>query len=113
MTERGFYDEVDAKTISEIATGLLNSKKMLSRYKKAQQTEDEEDDPTKEIGIRIKIVRELKGMTQLELARKIGASQSLLTNYECGRREVSIKYLLKIARALNVPFSWLLGEPRQ
>lgn len=68
----------------------------------------------KKIGQRIRKVRLEHGIKQKDLARKIGISQGALTNFELGRRKISLEWLLKISRALEVPVSYFVGavEPQ-
>lgn len=63
----------------------------------------------KKIGQRIRKVRLEHGIKQKDLARKIGISQGALTNFELGRRKISLEWLLKISRALEVPVSYFVG----
>ena len=63
----------------------------------------------KKIGQRIRKVRLEHGIKQKDLARKIGISQGALTNFELGRRKISIEWLYKISRALEVPVSYFMG----
>jgi transcriptional regulator with XRE-family HTH domain len=63
----------------------------------------------KKIGQRIRKVRLEHGIKQKDLARKIGISQGALTNFELGRRKISLEWLLKIARALEVPVGYFVG----
>lgn len=58
----------------------------------------------------IKKYRKEKGMTQEELANKCGLSKNGLWNYENNKREPNIDTLNKIAVALDVSVSDLLGE---
>lgn len=63
----------------------------------------------KKIGQRIRKVRLEHGIKQKDLARKIGISQGALTNFELGRRKISLEWLLKISRALEVPVAYFMG----
>lgn len=63
----------------------------------------------KKIGQRIRKVRLEQGIKQKDLARRIGISQGALTNFELGRRKISLEWLLKIARALEVPVGYFVG----
>lgn len=52
----------------------------------------------------IKVVltaRKEKGLTQRELAEKIGTKQSVISRLEIGRTNPTISFLQKIAKALN------------
>ncbi|MFQ5791652.1 MAG: helix-turn-helix domain-containing protein [Acidobacteriota bacterium] len=64
----------------------------------------------KKIGLRIRQVRLEQGTKQKDLARKIGISQGALTNFELGRRKISLEWLVKIARALETPIGYLLRD---
>jgi DNA-binding XRE family transcriptional regulator len=50
----------------------------------------------------IKVWRTYRGLTQHELAEKVGLSQSYLAMMEMGEREGTIKALRQIAKALKV-----------
>ena len=63
----------------------------------------------KKIGQRIRKVRLEHGIKQKDLARKIGISQGALTNFELGRRKISIEWLYKISRALEMPVGYFMG----
>ncbi len=69
----------------------------------------------KRIGLRIRRVRMDQVMKQKDLARKIGISQGALTNFELGRRKISLEWLVKISRVLETPISYFLVdvEPRK
>ena len=54
------------------------------------------------IEMKINKVRENKGISLNELARKTGISKSHLSNIERGEKEPSISILVRIALALNV-----------
>jgi transcriptional regulator with XRE-family HTH domain len=63
----------------------------------------------KKIGQRIRKVRLDQGIKQKDLARRIGISQGALTNFELGRRRISLEWLLRIAKALDVPLAYFVG----
>ncbi len=63
----------------------------------------------KKIGQRIRKVRLEQGIKQKDLARRIGISQGALTNFELGRRKISLEWMLRIARALEVPVAYFMG----
>ena len=64
------------------------------------------------IGERIKQARKAKGMKRKELAEKIGTTPQTICRYEADGRRPKVDAMLKIAEALNIPMSELLGEPR-
>jgi UDP-N-acetylglucosamine 1-carboxyvinyltransferase len=55
----------------------------------------------KHIGMRIADIRETKGMTQAELAKHIGTTQSAIARIESGRQNVSADMLKKLSTALK------------
>ena len=62
------------------------------------------------LGERIREQREAKGMTQLELAHKIGYSTTgAISLIEAGKRDISLEKVKEIARALDVTPHWLMG----
>lgn len=54
--------------------------------------------------------RNLRGMTQLELARAIGKSRPMIPEYESGKTDVSTATLVAIATALNVSVNDLFED---
>jgi DNA-binding XRE family transcriptional regulator len=61
-----------------------------------------------EVGNRIKIAREHGGMTQQELANKIGITRESLFAIENGKRKGNIETLKKISEVLNLNFNNLI-----
>ena len=51
--------------------------------------------------MRIKELRQAAGMTQAELAEKIGLSLQAISHYETGRRQITVSKLVAIATALG------------
>ncbi|MCX8123278.1 MAG: helix-turn-helix domain-containing protein [Spirochaetes bacterium] len=64
----------------------------------------------KEIGKKIQLAREEKGITQLELAKMLGITQAALSNYELGKRRVYFHQIEEIANYLEKPVSYFLDE---
>jgi transcriptional regulator with XRE-family HTH domain len=63
----------------------------------------------KTIGQRISEVRKKKGLTQTELAEKIGITQKLVSDYEINRVKISAEMLCHFAIALGTSADKLLG----
>lgn len=62
------------------------------------------------VGDRIRQQREAKGITQLELARRIGyTTTGAISLIESGKRDISIDKVREIAKALDVTPHWLMG----
>ncbi len=61
-----------------------------------------EQNITKYIARRIRKYRELKGLTQLELATKIGVEHNTVSNYETGKNRPGNDVLFTIAQVLGI-----------
>lgn len=59
------------------------------------------DELTRQIAEKIRDVRQASGLTQGELAEKIGISQQVISRVEKGRSDIRLLTLEKIARALG------------
>lgn len=51
--------------------------------------------------INLKELRKKFGLTQIELAKKLGISNSTLAHYESGIRKISLEMFLKILEVCN------------
>ena len=58
---------------------------------------------------RLNLVLKTNGISQSELARRIGMSQGVVNNYCTGKREPSLDVLILICKALNESSDYLLG----
>lgn len=56
--------------------------------------------------MRIQQAREELGLTQQELASRLGLTQAALSNYELGKRRLYLANLERIASALEKPLSY-------
>jgi transcriptional regulator with XRE-family HTH domain len=65
------------------------------------------------VGERIREVRKAKRIRQKVLARMVGISPGALTNFEKGRRRISLDWLHKIAEALDTPVSYFLPDEKE
>lgn len=54
-------------------------------------------------------MRQKKGLTQTELAELVGTKQASIARLESGNYNPSLKFLEKVARALEVPLVLRLG----
>ncbi|MBE5040135.1 helix-turn-helix transcriptional regulator [Oscillospiraceae bacterium DSM 107454] len=58
---------------------------------------------------KIKTIREQLGMTQAELARKLGLTRSSINGWEMGLSVPSTQYIVELAKLFNVSTDYLLG----
>lgn len=63
------------------------------------------EDYNRLIGTRVKMVRITKRMSQTVLAKKIGVTQTHLSNIENGRAGLTVANLIKLHEALECPIS--------
>ena len=64
----------------------------------------------KDIGDRIREIRQARGITQSELARRVGLATVTIRQYENGSREPRLDTIKQIAAALDVQPEYLLTE---
>lgn len=62
------------------------------------------------VGERIRELRKRSGIPQNVLAKAVGISPGALTNFEKGRRRISLDWLQKIADVLDTPVAYFLEE---
>ena len=60
--------------------------------------------------IRLIELRNNAGLTQYELAKETGLSQSMIAHVEAGRKDPSTKYKIALAKYLEVTVEWLFYE---
>ena len=60
--------------------------------------------------MRIKEIREAKGMTAAELAKAVNTTPVSISRYETGKRMPSIFKAAEIAKALDVTIDELIGK---
>ena len=65
---------------------------------------------TNKVGKRIQEVRQLSGMTQSELAQKLGMTPKYISNIECGGKTPTLETFVAIANALQVDANALLVD---
>lgn len=62
------------------------------------------------IGQNIRKLREAKGMTQEDLAQVLGVTHGAISLWESDKRSMNVKQAVKIAAALGVTLTELVGE---
>ncbi len=65
------------------------------------------------VGEKIRDVRKSKRIRQKVLAGMVGISAGALTNFEKGRRRVSLDWLHKISECLDTPVAYFLPDERE
>ena len=63
------------------------------------------------IGMRVQQARQELGLTQGELAARLGCTQAALSNYELGKRRLDLADLEQIAGILGKPLSYFIEPP--
>ena len=58
---------------------------------------------------KVKFLREQKGLTQVELARKLGITRSSVNAWELGFSVPSTQYIIELANLFSVSTDYLLG----
>ena len=59
---------------------------------------------------RIRDLREDKDLTQTQMAKMLGMSQTGYSKYETGENDIPTSILIKLARFYDVSIDYLLGE---
>lgn len=62
------------------------------------------------VGMRIRLRRKMRGMTQEALARQLGISFQQIQKYEKGANRVSSSRMQMLSAALGVPVTYFFGE---
>ena len=63
-----------------------------------------------DFGKNLKIMRKLNNITQSEMARKVNASRSCISNYESGKRQPDAETINFIADFFDVSIDYLMGR---
>lgn len=63
------------------------------------------------LGVRLRLARELVGITQEDLARAVGISRPSIVNIEKGRQRIALHHFVRIADVLGLNVGRLLGAP--
>ena len=77
--------------------------------------EETDEGTPHEIGARIASARSAAGLSEIELADRLGVTTETLAGWESGERPPRADHLTKLCGVLGVAFSWLIvgtgGEP--
>lgn len=69
-----------------------------------------DDDIIDRIGLNIRIIRERRGLTQEKLAELSGLHRAYIGQIERGEKNIGLRNLEKIAKALNIKIQVLVNE---
>ena len=64
---------------------------------------------SKVIGLRLAKIRKSRGLTQIQLAERIGINQYQISDYETGRLHLSDEMIIRFAKALETNADSILG----
>jgi transcriptional regulator with XRE-family HTH domain len=73
----------------------------VARTKKAATLEAVAMPDEKAFGMKLKEIRKRRGVSQVDLARKLGIHQSLISQYECGYLRLHGSLIVRLAQALQ------------
>lgn len=62
-----------------------------------------------DFGLLLRELREKRGMTQADVARKLGLKQATISRYECNTKTPSLASLKRLALLFGVSSDYLLG----
>lgn len=66
-----------------------------------------------DLGTRLKDLRKGHGLTQLQVAQRVGISKAMVSSYELSARQPSYDVLIKLAALFGVTTDYLLGVERE
>jgi transcriptional regulator with XRE-family HTH domain len=78
------------------------------KYKETMPSGQGDDDVDRRIGGQVLRLRQERGLSQLELAERIGVSYQQIQKYEKGDTRITVRLLYALADALSVSVSQLL-----
>ena len=61
------------------------------------------------INSRLKELRETNGKTQKEIAEILNIQQNTYSQYETGQRQISLEFLIELAKFYKVSVDYILG----
>lgn len=83
----------------------------MKREKSQGLQRDSLSDTKKSLGVRLRLARQMKGLTLKELAESSGCSESLLSKVENGKVLPSLPMIHRVVQVLETNISWLFDEP--
>lgn len=83
----------------------------MKREKRQDSQRDGLSHTKKSLGLRLRLARQMKGLTLKELADRGGCSESLLSKVENGKVLPSLPMIHRVVQVLETNISWLFDEP--
>lgn len=62
--------------------------------------------------VTLPVARKIAGMTQIDLAKALGVSESTVINWEKGRSEPTVNQAIQIAEAVKRPLDSIIFLPK-
>ncbi len=59
---------------------------------------------------RLKMLREMRDLRQIDMAEILKVSKSTYSQYEAGKRKITINTLCKIADEFDITLDWFVGR---
>lgn len=87
------------------------SEQAIIDYSDQLKTKGRAQDIDKHIGERLKQIRKQKGMTQEDLAEKLGITFQQIQKYENGKNRISFSNMVELSRYLQVSLDSFLDSP--
>lgn len=90
----------------EVKREILNTPEKRRAYKREYKkfVKENKSAVLRELGTKVKSARNKAGVTQGELARKLKTTRSTISRIEKGEQNLTVEYIIKVARALGRPF---------
>ncbi len=63
----------------------------------------------KDVGLRLRLLREALNLSQAKLAKKLKVSQGAISKWESGERDVPTSILIELKKEFGVNLNWLLS----
>lgn len=91
----------------------IAARDMSSRKSPVAESVDEHDELNREFGRRVRMLRDRGKLTLEELATRSGVSRAMLSKVERGERSPTIGVAKRIAHALDVSLTFLMGDEEE
>src|SRR5579862_6186753 len=104
LTETSWFDQ----SVSDLGTGMSESRKAAAGPRRRRHTAKEHGpDPIDVyVGRQLRLARELAGLTQTDIGRKLGMSFQVVQKYEQGEIRVSASRLFQLSVLMDKPVAY-------